>query len=47
MIKRDGLLVGEVAEQTGVSRKAIRLYESRGILPRAPRTLSGYRLYLP
>ena len=42
---RDGLLIGEVAEKAGITRKALRLYESRGILPRAKRTTSGYRVY--
>src|SRR5229473_7939570 len=40
-----GLLIGEVAARTGVSRKALRLYEARGILPPARRTSSGYRRY--
>ena len=40
-----GLLIGEVAARTGVSRKALRLYEARGILPPALRTASGYRRY--
>jgi DNA-binding transcriptional MerR regulator len=40
-----GLLIGEVATRTGVSRKALRLYEARGILPPALRTASGYRRY--
>src|SRR3990172_12217972 len=40
-----GLLIGEVAARTGVSRKALRLYEARGILPPARRTASGYRRY--
>ena len=42
---RGGLLIGEVAKQSGASRKAIRLYEARGILPPARRTASGYRVY--
>jgi MerR family transcriptional regulator, copper efflux regulator len=41
----DGLLIGDVAARSGISRKALRLYESRGILPRARRTASGYRVY--
>lgn len=44
---RDGLLIGEVAERSGVSRKALRLYEDAGILPAARRTASGYRVYAP
>jgi DNA-binding transcriptional MerR regulator len=44
----DGLLIGEVAERSGIiTRKALRLYESRGIIPRARRTASGYRVYPP
>jgi len=40
-----GLLIGEVASRSGVSRKALRLYEARGILPPAQRTPTGYRIY--
>ena len=43
----DGLLIGAVAARSGVSRKAIRLYEAAGILARPARTRSGYRLYPP
>ena len=42
---RDGLLIGQVAAQSGVSRKALRLYEAQGILPPSRRTLAGYRVY--
>lgn len=42
---RDGLLIGQVAAQSGVSRKALRLYEAEGILPPSRRTTAGYRLY--
>src|SRR5688572_10291011 len=41
----DGLLIGEVAARSGLSRKAIRLYVARGIVPRAGRTPAGYRRY--
>ena len=41
----DGLLIGEVAKRSGVTRKALRLYEARGIVPRARRTAAGYRVY--
>jgi DNA-binding transcriptional MerR regulator len=40
-----GLLIGEVAARSGLSRKALRLYEARGILPAPRRTPSGYRVY--
>ncbi len=41
----DGLLIGEVAARSGVSRKALRLYEDAGILPAPRRTAAGYRVY--
>lgn len=44
---REGLLIGEVAARSGVSRKALRLYEKVGILPSPRRTVAGYRLYGP
>jgi len=40
-----GLLIGDVAARSGLTRKALRLYEARGILPPATRTPSGYRRY--
>ncbi len=39
------LHIGDAARQTGVSPKMIRHYEGLGLLPPAPRTDSGYRLY--
>jgi DNA-binding transcriptional MerR regulator len=39
------LLIGEVASRSGVSRKAVRLYERDGILPPPARTAGGYRFY--
>ena len=39
------LHIGEASQRTGVSAKMIRHYESLGLLPAAPRTDSGYRLY--
>lgn len=40
-----GITVGEAARRAGVSPKAVRLYEARGILPAAERTEAGYRTY--
>jgi MerR family copper efflux transcriptional regulator len=37
--------IGELAEQAGVSTKAIRYYEQIGILTPPARTASGYRSY--
>src|SRR5688572_22297751 len=44
-MEREGLLIGEVAAQSGVTRKALRVYEAAGILPAPRRTSSGYRVY--
>lgn len=41
------LKIGQLAARSGLSRDAIRFYEREGLLPRAPRTPSGYRLYAP
>jgi MerR family copper efflux transcriptional regulator len=37
--------IGELAEQAGISTKAIRYYEQIGILAPPARTASGYRTY--
>ena len=42
---RDGLLIGEVAAKSGVSRKALRLYERTGILLAPRRRAAGCRVY--
>ena len=44
---RNELLIGDVARRSGLSRKALRLYEDRGIIPSTRRTESGYRVYPP
>jgi hypothetical protein len=44
----DGLLrISEVATRSGVSAKALRLYEARRIVPKPRRTPVGYRVYSP
>jgi DNA-binding transcriptional MerR regulator len=40
-----GLTIGAAARVAGVTRKAVRLYEAKGLLPAAARTVNGYRLY--
>ncbi|HZD79926.1 MAG TPA: heavy metal-responsive transcriptional regulator [Actinomycetota bacterium] len=39
--------IGKLAERTGISRDAIRYYESLGVLPQPERTGAGYRVYGP
>lgn len=41
------LTVTKLARQAGVSPKAIRYWESLGLLPRASRTHTGYRVFSP
>ena len=36
---------GELARRAGVSADTLRFYERRGLLPAAPRSASGYRLF--
>src|SRR2546425_10725039 len=44
-VGRNGLFIGELAARGGTTRKALRLYETAGILPPPRRTASGYRVY--
>ena len=37
--------IGELAKATNLSTKTIRFYESEGLIPDPPRTISGYRAY--
>ena len=39
------LRIGELASRAGVSVDAVRFYERRRLLPRAPRTGGGFRLF--
>lgn len=40
-----GMTVGAAAAAAGVSAKAVRLWESKGLLPAAERTEAGYRIF--
>jgi hypothetical protein len=39
------LTIGRLAKQAGVNLETVRFYERRGLLPKPPRTASGYRLF--
>src|SRR5438128_889028 len=39
------LTIGHLAKETGVNLETVRYYERRGLLPKPPRTASGYRLF--
>lgn len=39
------ITIGKVASGAGVNVQTVRYYERRGLLPKAPRTASGYRTY--
>lgn len=40
-----GLTIGQAARAAGLTRKAVRVYEARGLLSEAARSTAGYRLY--
>src|SRR5215469_7356453 len=39
------LTIGRLAQQVGVNLETVRFYERQGLLPKPPRTASGYRLF--
>ncbi|MEQ9398934.1 MAG: MerR family DNA-binding transcriptional regulator [Longimicrobiales bacterium] len=39
------MLIGELAEASGVGVETLRFYEREGLLPEPPRSEAGYRLY--
>lgn len=44
-MREGGLSIGQAAKAAGVTRKAIRLYEHKGLLEQPARTASGYRVF--
>jgi Hg(II)-responsive transcriptional regulator len=41
----EAITIGELAHRGGVNLETIRYYERRGMLPKPPRTASGYRQF--
>ncbi len=41
------LQIGEVAEKLGLTQRALRYYEERGLIPPPSRMSGGFRLYTP
>ena len=39
------LTIGHLAREAGVNLETVRFYERRGLLPKPPRSASGYRLF--
>ena len=44
-MKMKSLTIGRLAREAGVNLETVRYYERRGLLPRPPRSASGYRLF--
>jgi len=41
----NALTVGRLAREVGINLETVRFYEREGLLPKPPRSASGYRLY--
>jgi len=41
----ESLTIGRLAKEVGVNLETVRFYERRGLLPKPPRSASGYRLF--
>ena len=39
------LTIGHLAREAGINLETVRYYERRGLLPKPPRSTSGYRLF--
>src|SRR6266851_8360228 len=37
--------IGRLARETGINLETVRYYERQGLLPKPPRSASGYRLF--
>ena len=43
--KTKPLTIGRLAQEVGINLETVRFYERKGLLPKAPRSTSGYRLF--
>ena len=41
----NSLTIGHLARESGMNLETVRYYERRGLLPKPPRSASGYRLF--
>ena len=39
------LTIGRLAKEAGINLETVRYYERQGLLPKPPRSASGYRLF--
>jgi MerR family mercuric resistance operon transcriptional regulator len=44
-MKMNSLTIGHLGREVGVDLETVRYYERRGLLPKPPRSASGYRLF--
>jgi MerR family mercuric resistance operon transcriptional regulator len=44
---RSSLTIGRLAKEAGINLETVRFYERQKLVPKPPRTSSGYRLYPP
>lgn len=44
-MNRESLTIGKLAREAGINLETVRYYERRDLLPKPPRTASGYRLF--
>jgi MerR family copper efflux transcriptional regulator len=44
-MRMKSLTIGHLAREAGVNLETVRYYERRGLLPKPPRSASGYRLF--
>lgn len=46
-VKAKPLTIGRLAQEVGINLETVRYYERCGLLPKPPRTASGYRMFSP